>query len=184
MKLPTAVYTAHRGYAWSNIPQGLTAENLDSFSRMIADARGDFPDPLAVDTGIVSDGRIAAAFTTQNVGNWDANGRSADYGAFVFFPAAVGRMIDFTALISNDFFWTPSRTPPDYIDYTGAASEPMPQQAPDTLRRENFYVLSSPKSVGSLLAACGSLNRRWVCLMQSDGTLRIECDPFEDGVKR
>jgi len=179
MKFPAAVYTAYKGYAWSNVPMGMTAAEMDALSRMISDARGDFPDPLSVDTGLVSNGRIAAAFTMQNVDRWDINGRAADYVAFVFFPVPMARIVDFVNLISNDFFWTPSHTPPDSVDYAGPAAIDVPMEALGGLLRENRCRLQDPRAVGSLLTAHGARSSRWICLMQPDGSLSVECDPWQ-----
>jgi len=174
MKLPTAVYTAHTGYAWSNVPQGVSAADLDVFMRMISVARGDFPDPMNVATGIVSSRHVTAGFTIQNVPDWDANGRAADYAAFVFFPTVVARLIDFVELVNTDFFWTPTRTPTAYVDYTGPEAAPVPEGFIDRLLRNSDHcTLADPRAIGSILTAYGMQRPGWTCLMQPDGTLDI-----------
>jgi len=178
MKFPSAVYTAYKGYAWSNVPMGMSLAELDALSRTISDARGDFPDPLSVDTGLVSNGRIAAAFTMQNVESWDVNGRAADYAAFVFIPVPMARIVDFVNLISNDFFWTPSHTPPTAVDYSGPAADSLPTESVGALLRENRCHLPNPRALGSLMTAYGARSSRWVCLMQPDGSASVECDPW------
>jgi len=180
MRLPTVTYAAFRGYAWSGVPSGMTQTELDALSRMISDARGDFPDPLTVETGIVSDGRIAAAFTLQNVENWDANGRASDYTAFALFPVPLAKIINFVELISNDFFWTPTHTPPTFVDYVGTPAEPVPSEALYYLRHGDRYLLKDSRAIGSILAAYGANSRRWVCFMQPDGSLDVTCGKWND----
>jgi len=178
LKLPAAVYTADRGYAWSHVPTGIESAELDALMRLVTEARGLFPDPLSVSSGLVSNGRVAAAFTMQNVANWDANGRAADYGAFVFFPVGLSRLFDLVTLISQDFFWTPSHTPATDVNYAGPTATEFPPDAVGTLRHGTACRLADPRAIGSLLTAYGAKSPRWTCLMQSDGTLEVTCDPF------
>jgi len=173
VKLPAAVYSAYRGYAWSQIPTGIEPAEMDMFLRFVSDVRGDFPDPLSVETGLVCDGRLAAAFTWQNVASWDANGRASDYGAFVFFPVVVARLIDFVTLVSQDFFWTPTRTPEPYLDYVGGTAPDAPDGVLHRLECDGRTVLDDPRQLGALLTTAGTNSAGWTCLMQADGKLSI-----------
>jgi len=179
VKLPAAVYTAYKGYAWSQIPTGIEPSELEALLRLVSNARGDFPDPLSVDSGIVSNGRVAAVFTWQNVAGWDSNGRAADYGAFIFFPVGLSRLFNFVSLISQDFFWTPSHTPPAAVDYAGPAATEPPADALDALRAGRPCHLADPAAVGTLLTAHGAKSSRWTCLMQSDGRMLVTCDKWK-----
>jgi len=156
----TAVYTANRGYAWSNIPPGMTNERLANFLRLINSARGDFPDPLSMTIGFVSDGKTAAIFTIQNVEKWDAEQRSADYGAFAFFENRDAGKVDLVEMLNRDFFWMPSKSPITELEYLGASSATMPIADILKLNAVGSNQLN-PHAIGDLLAKtcerCSSL---------------------------
>jgi len=177
--LETSTYSAFRGYAWSNVPAGTDHEQLDRFYRQIADARGDFPDPTCVDLGFVSDGKIAAVFTIQNVDKWDAEKRSSDYAAFAFFPTRDAWQIDIVELLNNDFFWTPTHEPPASITYEGPGATSICPIVPTNLERKHEYPLRDPRSLGSLLAKYGGCSDRWVGLMKAENILKIECNHWK-----
>lgn len=178
MTLQTAVYTAHHGYAWSNVPDGMTIDGLNEMSRTIATARGDFYDPMTVETGVVSDGRMGAVFAVQNVANWDATGRAADYLAFAFFPLEKAGDVDFVSVLSHDFFWSPTHEPVAALEYDGPAAEkPVPIELV-TLVRENRCRLTNPRSIGMVLALCGKRSASWLARMQGEGILDVQCTPW------
>jgi len=178
MILPTVVYTANRGYAWSNAVEGVPEAKLNQLYRFISTARGDFPNPWVVEAGLVSDGAVAAVFTIQNIDNWDSENRSSDYAAFAFFPVAKAADIDFIDLLNNDFFWTPSRTPQTSLDYLGKQSEKAPPLSSQSLETSHVCLLRNPRAVGDILAQHGHRSGRWVCLMKAENTLKIECNSW------
>jgi len=178
MTLETSVYSAYRGYSWSSVPSGIPLCKLNQLYRFISVARGDFPDPLSVEVGLVSDGTTAAAFTIQNVEKWDSEKRNCDYAAFAFFPVELGAKIDFIDLLNNDFFWTPSRTPATTLDYVGKASSAVPPSTICLLQERNNYLLNDPHAIGFILAKCGGRSSRWVCRMGAENILRIECNSW------
>jgi len=176
MTLPTTTYSAFRGYGWSPVPSGHSVRELDALYRFISDARGDFPNPLSVEVGLVSDGKTAAAFTIQNVDRWDAEQRASDYGAFALFPVGLADGIDIVELLNHDFFWTPSRTPKPTLDYRGPTSARAPLAALAQLETDGTCLLRDPRSLGAVIRSHGSRGTRWVCLMKPDNTLKVECD--------
>jgi len=178
MTLPTSVYTANRGYSWSSAPEGIPTSRLDLLHRYISNVRGDFPDPLSVEVGVVSDGKIAAAFTIQNVDGWDSEHRACDYAAFAFFPVGEAANIDFIDLVNNDFFWTPSREPLTSIDYTGGPSQKVSQQDVLHLAMHRECLLKNPRAVGDLFFRYGNRSAQWVCLMKAENILKIICNSW------
>lgn len=113
--LPTAVYTAWRGYDWSCVPEGVTREQMDALRAKAAARRPPFADAEVVTTGIVSDGSLAAVFAIHTVPAWDAVKRAADYAAFAFLPTAMLMGLNVRAVLGNPFFTTPTREPPAFI---------------------------------------------------------------------
>jgi len=178
MTLPTAVYTADRGYSWSNAVEGVPEAKLNQLYRFISDARGDFPNPCAVEVGLVSDGATAAVFTIQNIDGWDSENRASDYAVFAFFPVQRAAEIDFIDLLNHDFFWTPSHTPQDTLDYTGGPSERVSPLSIRNLVTSHVCLLRNPRAIGDVIARYGAKSSRWVCLMKSESILKIECNSW------
>jgi hypothetical protein len=118
--LPTAVYTAYRGYEWSCLPEGVSREERDALYAKAAALRPEFPPADDVRQGVVTCGSVAAVFRVWNVPAWDADGRSADYFAFAYFPR-VGEVSDddVAALLADPFFHIPERTPHTRIEWRG-----------------------------------------------------------------
>jgi len=178
MRLVTSIYSANRGYAWSNIPEGLSNERMMSFCRAISALRGDFADPVSVEVGLVSDGELAAAFTLQNVEHWDAAGRSSDYFAFAFFPVADARLIDFVSLINSDFFWTPTHEPVTTLTYEGPASNACPEDVVRDLQLKRRLILQDPRVAGGLLAAFRGRDAFLTCRLYGGNGLEVICNPL------
>lgn len=181
MNLPTAVYTANRGYAWSNVPEGISTAKLNEFCRMISSGLGEFGECQQIESGLVSDGKIAAAFTKQRVERWDAEGRSADYVALALFPIERSGDIDVLELLNHDFFWTPERTPRASVEYVGPAAEKPPVLALIQLLRESRCTLESPRSLGAILANCGDRSAWWKCRTTPEGKMDVTCCGLDTG---
>jgi len=175
MTLATSVYTAFRGYGWSSVPPGLSLHKLDQLHGFVSAARGDFPDPLSVEVGLVSDGQTVAAFTIQNVDQWDSEKRSSEYAAFAFFSTEQAADIDFIALLNNDFFWTPTRETPMSLEYSGSPSEPVSSLEMRNLVTNHVCLLRNPRTVGSFFSRYGTRSSHWVCLLKAENILKIEC---------
>jgi len=175
MTLEATTYSASRGYSWSSVPTGMTSRSLDGFFKRAADARGAFADPSCIVIGLVSDGRIAAAFSVQNVKEWDAENRASDYAAFVFFPVADAAQIDFVELVRHDFFWMPVREPPTSLEYDGPASAEVPVTAASPSGSQQEYLLHNPRALGAMIAKYCTRNSQWSCVMKSENIVRIEC---------
>jgi len=128
--LPTAVYTAWRGYAWTALPPGLTREDRDDLYQRAAALRPDFPSADDVRQGVVTNGNVGAVFRVWNVPSWDADGRSADYFAFAYFPVTGEVSEDGVArLLEDPFFHIPERNPPEMVRWRGGNVAPMGQEA-------------------------------------------------------
>jgi len=179
MTLPVSVYTANRGYSWSNATEAIPASRLDRLYRYISAVRGDFPDPLSVEVGVVSDGKIVAAFTIQNVARWDSEQRSSDYAAFAFFTLEQAKDVDFVELLNNDFFWTPTRKPPTTLVYSGVPSEPAPSLDVRSLAADGVCLLRNPRTAGSFFARYGARSSHWVGLLKAENILRIQCSGWK-----
>ena len=161
MELAAAVYTAHRGYAWSWVPPGLTEATLDALYSRAAENRPEFPTETDVERGVVSDGIWAAAFTIRNVQSWDSEGRAADYAAFAFLRCADAGRVDFNALLAHDFFRVPQRVPAASIVYEGPAALTAPLDAPGRLLCRHSLDALDVRSIGTLLATYGAKSPAW-----------------------
>lgn len=170
--LPTAVYTAYRGYEWSCLPEGVSREERDALYAKAAALRPEFPPADDVRQGVVACGSVAAVFRVWNVPAWDADGRSADYFAFAYFPR-VGEVSDddAAALLADPFFHIPERTPHTRIEWRGgektaakarevqdAKSAPVDARFAELLSR---YV-ERGKRIDVLEASADEYKRRWL----------------------
>lgn len=175
----TAVYSAFRGYSWSRIPDGLSEALMDGLRSLAAEKRGDFPDPEAVDAGVVALGPTAAAYTIRSVPDWDSAGRASEYAAFVFFPSADAARIDFGRLLAHPFFSGPTRTPAETIVYDDgpATAAPLTAAGPLVCRR---HLAALPAAQGGDLLAkyfpkCGE----WIFRANPDGTMSVDCSDWK-----
>jgi len=178
MTLLTSVYSAYRGYAWSNVPSGLDGRMLDAIYSIAAKTRPDFADENDVQSGLVSDGSLAAAFAIRRIAAWDAEGRASDYGAFAFFPAAAAASVDLSLLLLDQFFWAPSRTPPQTISYVGPAASAPPLDAPGRLLCRQRCDLPDAHSAGALLSQYATRSVDWAFRMNADGSVAVTCSPW------
>ena len=170
--LPTAVYTAYRGYEWSCLPEGVSREERDALYAKAAALRPEFPPADDVRQGVVACGRLAAAFRVWNVPAWDADGRSADYFAFAYFPV-FGEISDdaVARLLEDPFFHIPERNAPSRIEWSGGGksaakarevrkeekSAPVDARFAELLSR---YV-ERGKRIAALEASADGYRRRW-----------------------
>ena len=153
LTLPTSVYTATRGYAWSAVPSGLAPADLEAFLADATKDRPDFEDEAAVSAGVIVRRGVVAPFSVRRAHRWDAEGRDADYAAFAFCSAPDAAAIDFAALLAAPFFTVPSRTPPACLAYDGPAASAAPLPAAGRLL--------DPRAAGALIAAYAAKADFW-----------------------
>ena len=131
--IPFAVHTAKFGYDWSNVPEGVTREELDACYR-VAIARK--PEYLAVGEIVIGVAEAKGrrfAFSIQVAEAWDANGRNAEYCAIAFAPPLVADRLDLKSLLERDEFRVPNRTPPKSVlcgFRPASATAPRPAPVP------------------------------------------------------
>jgi hypothetical protein len=169
--LPTAVYTAYRGYEWSCLPRGVSSEERDDLYRRAAALRPEFPSADDVRQGVVSNGRVAAAFRVWSVPGWDADGRAADYFAFAYFPV-LGAVEDkdVSRLLEDPFFHIPERSPPESIPWYGADAPPSSREvaaaksAPVDSRFSELLsrYVKRGRRIDLLEASAGEYKKRWM----------------------
>lgn len=182
MAIDTAVYTAYRGYAWSRVPDAVGKERMDALYRMAAEIRGEFPSAEAVDTGVVSDGVFAAAFSIFTAPGWDVEGRSAEYAAFAFVPCAEAASVDFSALLDSAFFSLPARVPPPSVAYSGPAAARPAVDVPGRLLSGRKVANFDLAATGSLLSAYGTKSERWIFRRdRASGAATAESGPWRIG---
>ena len=160
-RLVSAVYTADRGYAWSAVPYVPFAAKLDEFLRSAQSMRPDFPVDDEATVGVVAIDGDAAAFTIRRAKKWDSAGRDADYAAFAFIPCKEAAKVDFSELLCDEFFKTPSKNPPGFLNYDGPASATPPTDAAGRLLCRNRYDNLDPHAIGALFAPYGLKADRW-----------------------
>ena len=113
--IPFAVHTAKFGYDWSNVPEGMTREELDACYRVAIERKPEYLAVGEVVSGVAEARGRKFVFSIQIAEAWDANGRNAEYGAFAFVPALVADRLYLDGLLARDEFRTPSRTPPTSV---------------------------------------------------------------------
>lgn len=173
--LATAVYSAFRGYSWSRIPSGLSELLMDSLRVLASETRGDFPDPDAVDTGVVAIGPVAAAFTIRHVPNWDSAGRASEYAAFAFFQASEANLLDFGELLAHPFFAAATREPVENLTYIGAPAQASPLTAAGQLLcRRHLDALPAAQG-GDILSKYYSKSGRWTFRTLPGGEMSVDC---------
>lgn len=176
--LPSAVYTAGHGYGWSSTPDGLDMKTLDDLLSDARATRPDFAEADAVSAGLVVRSGTAAAFTIRRAIAWDAVGRDADYAAFVFVPCTQADAVDFAALLADDFFRTPTRTPPAALTYDGPSSHDFPLDAPGRLLCQNRLEGFDPRAAGALLSRYGAKADRWLFQTDPTGAFTVTTTPW------
>lgn len=161
LTLPTSVYTATRGYAWSAVPAGLAPADLEAFLVDATKDRPDFEDEAAAAAGVIVRRGVVAPFSVRRARRWDAEGRDADYAAFAFCSAPDAAAVDFAALLADPFFTVPSRTPPARLAYDGPAASAAPLPAAGRLLCRNRLDGLDPRAAGALIAAYAAKADFW-----------------------
>ena len=173
--LATTTHSAFRGYAWSHLPPGTSEAGLDGLRRLASEDRGDFPEPTDISRGLVSDGKIAAAYSIRTVAGWDSEGRASEYTAFALMPVEDAVRIDLVALLSHPFFAMPSHEPPTTIEYSGPQSTIPPTDAAGRLLCRHKIDRFDPHAAGVLLATYGMNSAKWAVRLCDNGTATVEC---------
>ena len=179
LNLISCVYSANRGYSWSNVPEGTDVAVLDRLLAFAAETRPTFASVADVSSGLVSDGSLAAAFSLRTVPAWDSEGRPSDYTAFAVFPARLAAEIDLSVLLADPFFSTPTHEPPTVLDYAGPAATEPPVDAAGRLLSTNRIESLDARCAGKLLATYAGKCGRWIFRMNADGrTVSAVTDPW------
>jgi len=124
--------------------------------------------------GLVIEGNVAAAFTLQNVENWDSEGRASDYYAMAFFSACEADKIDFVQLMNNNHFWMPTREPPTSIDYHGPASADCDKTLQTVLQTRRRVRIEDLHAVGTFLSDAHSRFDRLICRLCEESVLEVQ----------
>ena len=177
--LPIAVHCAYRGYAWSNIPEGLTERAMDSLRALAAEIRGEFPDAHKVDRGVVAIGPVAAAFSIRTAPAWDSAGRDSEYAAFAFFKSIDASSLDFGKLLALPFFDAVTREVPRSVTCEGGPAESAPLPVAGALVCKRRYANLPAAQGGDLLARYFSKNEHWIFRLSGSGTLDVECGEWK-----
>ena len=184
--LATTTYSAFRGYAWSHTPPGMSEAELDGLRRLASEERGDFPEPTDISRGLVSDGRIAAAYSIRTVAGWDSEGRASEYAALAIMPLEDAAHIDLVTLLSHPFFAIPSHEPPTTIEFSGPQSATPPTDAAGRLLCRRRIDTFDPHAACALLATYGKNSAKWAVRLCDNGTATVECGEWRkpsEGIK-
>lgn len=177
--LRSTVYTADRGYAWSNVPKGTTANDLEKLLNLATGLRPEFPTTEDVTQGAVSDGNLIAVFSIRTVPDWDSEGRSADYVAFALLDREEVGQVDFKALLENRFFQVPVRNPPPFMMYEGPESQTPPLNAAGRLVSHNHIEDLDFSAAGVILSLYGDKSSRWTFLFNPEtGLTKVKTAPW------
>lgn len=177
--LRTTVYTADRGYSWSNVPEGVTTADLEKLLALVTGLRPEFPSETDVTQGAVSDGRLIAVFSVRTVAKWDFEGRSADYVAIALVDREQSANVDFKVLLENRFFKEPVKRPPPFMMYEGPDSQHPAVAVPGRLLSRNQVDDLPFSAAGSLMASYVDKSSQWtISLDPTSGLAEVKTAPW------
>ena len=172
--LYSVIYTADRGYAWTNVPPGMKEDELDALLNLATDGSEETLASGKVLRGVVANSRHAAAFAVRSLPRWDSEGRDALYASLVLFPTVFADRIDAAELLAAPFFTTVTRTPAARLAYDGPASAPCPLDAPGRLLSGRTIEGGfDPHAVGALLRGYGRRSDAWTFILDGKGTMSV-----------
>ena len=123
LKIPVAVFTAHRGYDWSQLPDFVSVDEADGLFEKIMSVKTTYHEGLLpigdAFKGVLytAGGRYAFAFRLMTVERWDQAKRNGNYCACAFVTCDKFKDVDFERLLDMPYFLTPSRSPVATLDY-------------------------------------------------------------------
>lgn len=182
MNIPFAVYTAFRGYAWSSVPDGMSAERLDDLYRKACALRPDFLGGDDYLEGVLCDMGTVVAFRLQSVPKWDSVGRTAEYGAFAFPSFGTIRAVDFGSLLSHEAFLVPNREPPPSIEYGGPTAVLHDDNYLCELYERGTMDKCDFRAIGDILYTyqeCCNFWRFTRCCVGGEVTVTVGAEPWE-----
>lgn len=169
LPIPVAVYTANRGYDWSNVPEivGGVDEADKLFDEIISAKSPYFYDLLPLGDafkGVLYTGeKYAFAFRLMTAPSWDQVKRPAYYCASAFVRVEDLDDVDFEKLLDMDFFKIPRHDPPATLDYSDEDYFPPSREdcysAIVKLRDEGKC---DWKLIGRILSEFGAECRQWL----------------------
>lgn len=162
MTFPFAVYTAHHGYAWSNIPDGFSEASLKRFEQIVTTSKPEYMNEGERFEGIIYAQAHLVVFSAMRVPNWDYSNRTALYYAFAFLPRLECKRINIDQLLKSPCFTTPSKEPKDAIDYAGTPSASAPENVIAAFKSGTPNIQSLDFAYcGDLLCEIGNISDKW-----------------------
>lgn len=121
VEIPVAVFTAHRGYDWSKLPDFVSRDEADSLFEKVMSVKTTHCDGLLLygDSfeGVLYEGKYAFVFRLMTAEKWDQAKRDSKYCACAFIPYDMLKDVDFERLLDMVFFRTTTHTPDSLLNY-------------------------------------------------------------------
>ena len=121
LQIPVAVFTAHRGYDWSKLPDFVSRDEADSLFEKVMSVKTTYCDDLLPygDSfkGVLYEGKYAFAFRLMTAEKWDQAKRDSNYCACAFIPHDMLKDVDFERLLDMVFFRTTTHAPDSLLNY-------------------------------------------------------------------
>lgn len=121
VQIPVAVFTAHRGYDWSKLPDFVSRDEADSLFEKVMSVKTTYCDDLLPygDSfkGVLYEGKYAFAFRLRTAEKWDQAKRDSNYCACAFIPHDMLKDVDFERLLDMVFFRTTTHAPDSLLNY-------------------------------------------------------------------
>lgn len=121
LQIPVAVFTAHRGYDWSKLPDFVSRDEADSLFEKVMSVKTGYCDDLLPygDSfkGVLYEGKYAFAFRLMTAEKWDQAKRDSNYCACAFIPHDMLKEVNFERLLDMGFFRTTTHVPDYLLNY-------------------------------------------------------------------
>ena len=183
LKIPVAVFTAKRGYDWTQLPDFVAQDEADALFERVMSLLSNYCVDLSVHDifkGVIYEGKFAFAFCLQKAEKWDQANRNANYCACAFVTNECLADVDFERLLDNEYFTIPNHNPTavldyvdiDYIDPVRNDWEPIIFDLKSGLKCDFDWGL-----IGPMLSEAGIVNSKWIFMrMFSRGESRFGCE--------
>ncbi len=169
LQIPVAVFTAHRGYDWSKLPDFISRDEADSLFEKIMSVKtvyceGELPVGDAFKGVLYTDGMYAFAFRLMTAEKWDQAKRNANYCACAFVSRDKFKEVDFERLLDMDYFKNPIANPAATLDYVDEDYTPPQNEEcySAVMRLVDGNRDGKWSLIGSVLSRFGCANIQWL----------------------
>lgn len=121
VEIPVAVFTAHRGYDWSKLPDFVSRDEADSLFEKVMSVKTTYCDGLLPYgnsfEGVLYEGKYAFVFRLMTSEKWDQAKRDSNYCACAFIPHEILKEVDIERFLKMEYFLMTSYNPASFLNY-------------------------------------------------------------------